>query len=211
MVWYSAPRRWNWKRVFGVYWTRHKNRTGKITHLRAFRPKQYSTTDDHLNCSVVAYKAFRDHRPPSTMTPISFLLYCYQSQASPMLFQLIQKSTSRRTYSSIMRDMAERANLHVTKKRIIQDKKQNAPNSSCWHCPYYNSTDIYMSSFVLPAMFKSASKFHDFHNFVVRDLTQLIISLINISTKMMMMNNNYDWKPQKYRKRVRVIYSDDSE
>lgn len=140
--------------------------------------------------------AFRDHRPPSTMTPISFLLYCYQSQASPMLFQLIPKSTSWRTYSSIMRDMTERANLHVTKKRIIQDKKQNAPNSSCWHCPYYNSTDIYMSSFDLPAMFKPASKFHDFQTFDVRDLIQLIISLINISTKMIMMNNNYDGKPQ---------------
>lgn len=38
-----------------------KTGTGEITHLRASRPKQYSTPDDPSNCLVAAYKAFRDH------------------------------------------------------------------------------------------------------------------------------------------------------
>lgn len=49
-----------------------KTRTGEfeITHHWAFRPKQYSTLDDPSNCPVAAYtnKAFKDHRPASTMT-----------------------------------------------------------------------------------------------------------------------------------------------
>lgn len=68
-----------------------------------------------------------------------------------------------------------------------------------------------MFSFVLFVMFKFVFKFYDFYNFVVRDFIYLIILLINISMKMMMMNNNYDGKLQKYRKCVCVIYSDDFE
>lgn len=35
-----------------------KTRTGEITHLRAFQPKQYSTPDDRSNCQSLHIRLF---------------------------------------------------------------------------------------------------------------------------------------------------------
>lgn len=76
-----------------------------------------------------------------------------------------------------------------------------------------------MSKSDLPAMFKSAPEFHYFHS-DVSDLVKFNISFITTYAKIIferrddelhLYSKNYDEKQQKSRKRVRVIYNDDSE
>lgn len=195
-----------------------------ICQVWVFRPKQYSTLDDPSKCPVAAYtsQAFRDHRPASTMT-----------LDSPFYVAINHK---RLQGSSIWYE-----NQPLGENTLDEDKSFNTINymHQLASCPYCNSTINWSQKRLNYAVAKKneinlikqryCSKRIETccmsspdlpHNSDETDLIKFIISPINISTELFakarMMNgtitiNNSDEKPQKSRKRGRVIYSDGSE
>ncbi|XP_062619802.1 uncharacterized protein KIAA1958 homolog [Saccostrea cucullata] len=111
-----------------------KTRTGEVTYLRAFRPKQFANPDDPLNCPVEAYKTFRDHRPPSTKTPSSPFYVAINHKRTPdSQFWYKNQPIGENSLRSIMKDMATKANLPGKKTN------HSAP-ASCRDCSNNDST-----------------------------------------------------------------------
>ncbi|XP_056000117.1 uncharacterized protein KIAA1958-like [Ostrea edulis] len=90
-----------------------KTRTGELsTHLRAFRPKQFAVPDDPSSCPVATYKAFRHHRPTSTMSPDSpFYVAINYKRAPDSHIWYKNQPLGENSLRSIMREMAKNANL----------------------------------------------------------------------------------------------------
>lgn len=99
-----------------------KTRTGEITHPRTL---YYNSTRLHdlSNCPVAAFKVFRDHKPPSTMTP-----------DSPFYIVINHKCLQG---SSIWYE-----NQPLGENTLDEDKSFNTINymHQLASCPYCNST-----------------------------------------------------------------------
>jgi hypothetical protein len=102
-----------------------KTRTGELsTHLRAFLPEQFAVPCDPSRCPVAAYKACRDRRPESTMTPDSpFYIAINHKRAPDSNIWYKNQPVGENKLRSIMLDMAQNANL--TKKKPIHTARKS--------------------------------------------------------------------------------------